>query len=122
MTQATPPTENQKPSLWGMIGENIDLSKFVGYCITIIIVAGGMAWWVISRDQVNTLTAVQVTALTARLDKVESKQDQQAIVSNTILTNQAVGQENQRTQARILDQMQQDLKEIRALSQQRQGK
>lgn len=103
MTQV--PQEEKKPGLWTLVAES-DLTKTIPIILWTIGLAGGMAWWVISRDQVHTLSETQVTILTARLDKVEGKQDKLSEAMNAVITNQAVGKEKQDSQTVIVSDIQ----------------
>lgn len=64
-----------KSNLWTLIGENIDLSKLVGYMIPLIILAMGGAWWVITKINNSDLTQYQVAQLNVRMDKMEQSQN-----------------------------------------------
>lgn len=68
-----------KSNLWTLIGENIDLSKLIGYLIPLIILLGGGAWWVITKINNSDLTQYQVAQLNVRMDKVEQNQNDQKV-------------------------------------------
>lgn len=82
MTTTKPP-DGQKPNLWALMGESFDLSKALGSFFKIAIVVGGIAWWIITRDNQNSLTQYQVQILSQRMDKVEQNTSDQKVILAT---------------------------------------
>lgn len=78
----TPP-DPPKQSLMALIGENLDLSKALGSFFKLALVIGGIAWWIITRDNANSLTQYQVQILNSRMDKVEQNQNDQKVILGT---------------------------------------
>lgn len=72
-----------KTNLWTLIGENIDLSKMIGYLIPLIVVLSGGIWWVISKINDNSITQYQVSILSQRMDKVEQNGTEQKVILAT---------------------------------------
>lgn len=66
-----------------LIGENLDLSKALGSFFKLALVIGGIAWWIITRDNANSLTQYQVQILNSRMDKVEQNQNDQKVILGT---------------------------------------
>lgn len=79
---STPP-DAPKQTLMALIGENLDLSKALGSFFKLALVIGGIAWWIITRDNANSLTQYQVQILNSRMDKVEQNQNDQKVILGT---------------------------------------
>lgn len=116
----TPPTPTPiKDTVWAVVGRDFPLREAIKYFFALLGLVLGACYWVITRDNNNVVSQVQVTMLSDRMGKLETKfdsygnkQDAQALLLNSVVKDVAVQNDKLTNQASIMTDLQKTLQSI----------